>query len=205
VLALFGDHLPTMCEVYGTLGLVDGVAPEKRPTPWVIVSSQDDQASPGAGRPLRVWQLPGEILGAAGIHGDTYLTARDGWGVCWARPRTASGADAAGGGAMVQQQRDWVALRGIPQVRAVVPLLGAAISLLLTGCPRAHESMLELTPTMVSECDVPLRTHVRWDASHASPVRPRLEINDLGAPRRLWIIGSESGEADTLGPTMAIP
>lgn len=72
VVAFFGDHLPALGEAYGTLEFVDGGSPESQQVPWVIVSGQGDGPLEVAQGSIHSWQLPAEVLDAAGI-GDPYF------------------------------------------------------------------------------------------------------------------------------------
>jgi phosphoglycerol transferase MdoB-like AlkP superfamily enzyme len=72
VVAMFGDHLPSLGGAYETLGFVNGEGPRKQHVPWVIVSSQAGPLA-AAQRPIRSWQLPAEILAAGGVPGDAYF------------------------------------------------------------------------------------------------------------------------------------
>lgn len=73
VVAFFGDHLPALGEAYGTLEFVDGGSPESQQVPWAIVSGQGDGPLEVAQGSIHSWQLPAEVLDAAGIHGDPYF------------------------------------------------------------------------------------------------------------------------------------
>ena len=79
--------------------------------------------------------------------------------------------------------------------RSIFP--SVALLVLLTGCTRSSEVILELTPSVVSECLTPVATRVRWDVSPLGLQWARLEVNNLGAPRKLWMAGPQKGEAES--------
>ncbi|MBB6063638.1 sulfatase-like hydrolase/transferase [Pseudoxanthomonas broegbernensis] len=73
VLAFFGDHLPALGSAYASLGFVDGAPPERQRVPWVLVAGEGTQRrAASATRHLYSWELPAQVLDAAGIS-DSYF------------------------------------------------------------------------------------------------------------------------------------
>lgn len=70
------------------------------------------------------------------------------------------------------------------------------VSLLFAGCARMGQAELELVPAVVAECKLPTATVVRWDVSRLGLRKARLEINNLGEPRKFWINGEAAGSAE---------
>lgn len=68
--------------------------------------------------------------------------------------------------------------------------------LVAAGCSPAGKAELELTPSTVSACHLPVATTVRWDVSGLGLTQARLEVNNIGRPPKLWMIGGSSGTAE---------
>jgi len=79
------------------------------------------------------------------------------------------------------------------------PLLLMALSLAIAGCSRFGNSMLEIAPTVFSECrGVNISVHVAWDAtSVVKRGTVQLFVHKPGHLPTLWRQGPPKGEADT--------
>lgn len=74
LLLFYGDHLPALPPVYQDIGFADGGDAKSQPVPWLLL---DNGRSLVQGAPMNTtsWMLPGLLLEAAGIQGDSYFTA----------------------------------------------------------------------------------------------------------------------------------
>jgi hypothetical protein len=60
----------------------------------------------------------------------------------------------------------------------------------------ASAARLELDPAIVSACEkFPVATTVHWDVSGLGLKSVRLEVNNVGSPRKLWQIRGSYGTA----------
>lgn len=73
VLAFYGDHLPALADAYSSLGFVDGEAPERQLVPWVVVGNVPGREADDPPQLRHSWQLPAEVLRAAGLSDEGYL------------------------------------------------------------------------------------------------------------------------------------
>jgi phosphoglycerol transferase MdoB-like AlkP superfamily enzyme len=73
VVAMFGDHLPALGDVYGSLGFVNGAPGRSQYVPWIIVTGDGRRSPASANGPIRSWQFPAEVLDAADVEGDAYF------------------------------------------------------------------------------------------------------------------------------------
>ena len=73
-----------------------------------------------------------------------------------------------------------------PYIDAGALALAAA---LLAGCGARPEAILVLEPSVVSACDLPAKTRVRWDVSALGLKQARVEVNNLARTPKLWVSG----------------
>jgi phosphoglycerol transferase MdoB-like AlkP superfamily enzyme len=70
----FGDHLPSMPDVFGRLGFADGQPGNRQPLPWLLFDNRQDRT----GREnLHSHQLAALLLDIAGINHDRHFAAAD--------------------------------------------------------------------------------------------------------------------------------
>ena len=72
LLLFYGDHLPGLGPVYEDIGFADGGDAKSQPVPWLLLDNGRDLVQ-GAPMNTTSWMLPGLLLEAAGIQGDSYF------------------------------------------------------------------------------------------------------------------------------------
>jgi hypothetical protein len=83
--------------------------------------------------------------------------------------------------------------------RRLGPVILVACGVLAAAVYAAADAVqLELVPATVSACEKsPVATTVRWDASRLGLKSVRLEVNNVGSPRKVWQIRGSRGSAKT--------
>jgi hypothetical protein len=78
---------------------------------------------------------------------------------------------------------------------------GAVMAVLLVaflsvgGCKRAPHAHFVLEPSVVSSCQQPVTTQVRWDVSALGLKYVEIQVQDLGRRPKTWMYGDAKGEA----------
>lgn len=75
--------------------------------------------------------------------------------------------------------------------------LAVACLPVISGCHNAGEVKFDIEPAVVSACNLPTAVKVHWDVSGLGLHYARLEVNNLGRPPKLWMVGEQRGVEET--------
>ena len=65
---------------------------------------------------------------------------------------------------------------------------------LLAGCGKAPQAEFVLEPSVVSACDLPVATRVRWDVSALGLKYAKVEVNNFARVPKDWVGGGVRGD-----------
>lgn len=71
----------------------------------------------------------------------------------------------------------------------------AVVIATMAGSTHAPEALFVMESSVVSACQLPVATRVRWDVSPLGLELAQVEIHNLGQRPKLWVAGAATGEA----------
>ncbi|GHC09813.1 hypothetical protein [Thermomonas carbonis] len=82
-------------------------------------------------------------------------------------------------------------------MRATTKLFAAWVLAMvaLTGCKPAPKAIFVLEPSVVSSCQQPIATRVRWDVSPLGLKYAEVVVHNVGRRPKRWVGGDAKGDA----------
>lgn len=87
-------------------------------------------------------------------------------------------------------------LRCIDSAALRAALLLAAL-LPVAACSRTDAVEFSMIPDKVSACEMPVAVEIHWDASALGLSRASVEVNNIAAKPRVWVVGDSRGSQKT--------
>ena len=78
--------------------------------------------------------------------------------------------------------------------RACALVLAALATTFVAGCGRAPQAEFVLEPSVVSACDLPVKTRVSWDVSALGLKYATVEVNNFARVPKQWVSGDARGD-----------